>query len=152
VLKQLQCLGDSAAFPLVMRLSHIPTTPADVDQIFDSANVVVSRASVEGGSGWIRTSHPQLKRDLLVEQFQGRLHRPAERKRLFHAVGTAGCSWQQTGTHRGRFATGMRSPRGPWIRTKISGVRVRYVILILHVFLRNTVSFDQLEINCLERP
>jgi hypothetical protein len=41
---------------------------------------------------------------------------------------------------------------GTWIRTKINGVRVRYVTLILHVFLRNPVLFDHLEINCLESP
>jgi hypothetical protein len=43
VLKQQQCLEETAAFPLVMRLSHIPTSPAEVDEIFDSANVVVTR-------------------------------------------------------------------------------------------------------------
>ncbi|MBJ7404889.1 MAG: DEAD/DEAH box helicase family protein [Bradyrhizobium sp.] len=48
VLKQQQCLDASADFPLVMRLSHIPTTPAEVDQIFDSANVVVTTMQIAG--------------------------------------------------------------------------------------------------------
>jgi len=48
VLKQQQCLDGSADFPLVMRLSHIPTTPAEVDQIFDSANVVVTTMQIAG--------------------------------------------------------------------------------------------------------
>ncbi|MBR1160625.1 DEAD/DEAH box helicase [Bradyrhizobium elkanii] len=48
VLKQQQCLDASADFPLVMRLSHIPTTPAEVDEIFDSANVVVTTMQIAG--------------------------------------------------------------------------------------------------------
>ncbi|MGO9772265.1 MAG: DEAD/DEAH box helicase [Roseiarcus sp.] len=48
VLKQQQCLAASAALPLVMRLSHIPTTPSEVDQIFDSANVVVTTMQIAG--------------------------------------------------------------------------------------------------------
>ena len=48
VLRQQECLAASAAFPLVMRLSHIPTTPSEVDQIFDSANVVVTTMQVAG--------------------------------------------------------------------------------------------------------
>ena len=48
VLKQQECLAASAAFPLVMRLSHIPTTPTEVDQIFDSANVVVTTMQIAG--------------------------------------------------------------------------------------------------------
>jgi superfamily II DNA or RNA helicase len=48
VLKQQECLDASAAFPLVMRLSHIPTTVAEVDQIFDSANVVVTTMQIAG--------------------------------------------------------------------------------------------------------
>lgn len=48
VLKQQQCLDASADFPLVMRLSHIPTTRAEVDQIFDSANVVVTTMQIAG--------------------------------------------------------------------------------------------------------
>lgn len=46
VLKQQACLESSAAFPAVLRLSHIPRTPADVDQIFDSANVVVTTMQI----------------------------------------------------------------------------------------------------------
>jgi superfamily II DNA or RNA helicase len=48
VLKQQECLDAFAAFPVVMRLSHIPTTPAEVDQIFDSANVVVTTMQIAG--------------------------------------------------------------------------------------------------------
>ena len=48
VLRQQQCLADAAAFPLVMRLSHIPTSPAEVDEIFDSANVVVTTMQIAG--------------------------------------------------------------------------------------------------------
>ncbi|NEJ11118.1 DEAD/DEAH box helicase, partial [Rhizobium leguminosarum] len=48
VLRQQQCLADAAAFPLVMRLSHIPTNPAEVDEIFDSANVVVTTMQIAG--------------------------------------------------------------------------------------------------------
>ena len=48
VLKQQGCLHASAAFPVVMRLSHIPTTPSEVDQIFDSANVVVTTMQIAG--------------------------------------------------------------------------------------------------------
>ena len=48
VLKHQECLDASAAFPVVMRLSHIPTTPAEVDQIFDSANVVVTTMQIAG--------------------------------------------------------------------------------------------------------
>jgi superfamily II DNA or RNA helicase len=48
VLKQQHCLDTSAAFPVVLRLSHIPTTLAEVDQIFDSANVVVTTMQIAG--------------------------------------------------------------------------------------------------------
>lgn len=48
VLRQQQCLEEKAAFPVVMRLSHIPTTPADVDEIFDSANVIVTTMQIAG--------------------------------------------------------------------------------------------------------
>ena len=48
VLKQQACLDDTAAFPLVMRLSHIPTSQAEVDEIFDSANVVVTTMQIAG--------------------------------------------------------------------------------------------------------
>lgn len=48
VLKQQQCLDESAHLPLVMRLSHIPTTSAEVDEIFDSANVVVTTMQIAG--------------------------------------------------------------------------------------------------------
>lgn len=48
VLKHQDCLDASAAFPVVMRLSHIPTSAADVDQIFDSANVVVTTMQIAG--------------------------------------------------------------------------------------------------------
>lgn len=48
VLRQQECLEASAEFPVVMRLSHIPTTTAEVDQIFDSANVVVTTMQIAG--------------------------------------------------------------------------------------------------------
>jgi len=48
VLKQQKCLDETAAFPLVMRLSHIPTSQAEVDEIFDSANVVVTTMQIAG--------------------------------------------------------------------------------------------------------
>lgn len=48
VLKQQACLESSAAFPAVLRLSHIPRTPAEVDQIFDSSNVVVTTMQIAG--------------------------------------------------------------------------------------------------------
>ena len=48
VLRQQQCLEDKAAFPVVMRLSHIPTTVAEVDEIFDSANVIVTTMQIAG--------------------------------------------------------------------------------------------------------
>ncbi|MGY4573729.1 DEAD/DEAH box helicase family protein [Bradyrhizobium sp. USDA 3256] len=48
VLKQQDCLDAAAAFPVVLRLSHIPTTLAEVDQIFDSANVVVTTMQIAG--------------------------------------------------------------------------------------------------------
>lgn len=48
VLKQQKCLDETAAFPLVMRLSHIPTSQTEVDEIFDSANVVVTTMQIAG--------------------------------------------------------------------------------------------------------
>lgn len=48
VLKQQKCLDETAAFPLVMRLSHIPTSPTEVDEIFDSANVIVTTMQIAG--------------------------------------------------------------------------------------------------------
>ncbi len=48
VLKQQKCLDETAAFPLVMRLSHIPSSEAEVDEIFDSANVVVTTMQIAG--------------------------------------------------------------------------------------------------------
>lgn len=48
VLRQQQCLADGAGFPFVMRLSHIPVSPAQVDEIFDSANVVVTTMQIAG--------------------------------------------------------------------------------------------------------
>ncbi|MBC53312.1 MAG: helicase [Gammaproteobacteria bacterium] len=48
VLRQQDCLAPSAAFPLVMRLSHIPKTPTEVDEVFNSANVVVTTMQIAG--------------------------------------------------------------------------------------------------------
>ncbi|WP_419906210.1 DEAD/DEAH box helicase family protein [Hoeflea sp.] len=46
--RQQQGLEDRAAFPVVMRLSHIATTVAEVDEIFDSANVIVTTMQIAG--------------------------------------------------------------------------------------------------------
>ncbi|MFD2262819.1 DEAD/DEAH box helicase [Lacibacterium aquatile] len=48
VLRRQKCLEDKASFPLVMRLSHIPSTPTEVDEIFDSANVIVTTMHIAG--------------------------------------------------------------------------------------------------------
>lgn len=48
VLKELKCLDVSATFPVVMRLSHIPKSVTEVDEIFDSANVVVTTMQIAG--------------------------------------------------------------------------------------------------------
>lgn len=48
ILKQHRCVEETAAFPLVVRLCHIPTSPAEVDQIFDCANVVVTTMQIAG--------------------------------------------------------------------------------------------------------
>lgn len=48
ILKQQGCLDASAAFPVVMRLSHIPRSRAEVDELFDSANVVVTTMQIAG--------------------------------------------------------------------------------------------------------
>lgn len=48
VLKAQACLDASAITPVVLRLSHIPTSVAEVDAIFDSANVVVTTMHVAG--------------------------------------------------------------------------------------------------------
>jgi len=48
VLKHQDCVDPAAVFPVVIRLSHIPTTLADVDQVFDSANVVVTTMQIAG--------------------------------------------------------------------------------------------------------
>ncbi|MBF7011877.1 DEAD/DEAH box helicase, partial [Novosphingobium sp. HR1a] len=48
ILKQQRCLDTAAAYPVVMRLSHIPRTPEEVDEIFDSANVVVTTMQIAG--------------------------------------------------------------------------------------------------------
>src|SRR3546814_1534489 len=41
VLKSQACLAASADYPVVTRLAHIPSSVAEVDQIFDTANVIV---------------------------------------------------------------------------------------------------------------
>lgn len=48
VLKKQACLDEKAQFPVVMRLAHIPASIAEVDQIFDSANVVVTTMHIAG--------------------------------------------------------------------------------------------------------
>ncbi|OPF90512.1 hypothetical protein I8G32_02271 [Rhodopseudomonas palustris] len=48
VLKAQSCLDVSALFPVVTRLTRIPTSIAEVDQIFDSANVIVTTMHIAG--------------------------------------------------------------------------------------------------------
>ena len=48
VLKDQTCLEASALHPVVLRLSHIPTSVGEVDAIFDRANVVVTTMHVAG--------------------------------------------------------------------------------------------------------
>lgn len=48
VLKGQSCLDASAEYPVVTRLSHIPSTVAEVDQLFDSANVIVTTMHIAG--------------------------------------------------------------------------------------------------------
>lgn len=48
VLKGQTCLDASAEYPVVTRLSHIPSTVAEVDQLFDSANVIVTTMHIAG--------------------------------------------------------------------------------------------------------
>lgn len=48
VLRQLGHLSTSAIFPIVMRLSRRPTSAAEVDEIFASANVVVTTMHIAG--------------------------------------------------------------------------------------------------------
>lgn len=48
VLKSQACLDASADYPVVTRLAHIPSSVAEVDQIFDSANVIVTTMHIAG--------------------------------------------------------------------------------------------------------
>lgn len=48
VLKSQACLDASAAYPVVTRLAHIPSSVAEVDQIFDTANVIVTTMHIAG--------------------------------------------------------------------------------------------------------
>jgi superfamily II DNA or RNA helicase len=48
VLKAQACLEAAAEAPVVLRLSHIPTSVAEVDAIFDSANVIVTTMHIAG--------------------------------------------------------------------------------------------------------
>lgn len=48
VLKGQACLDPSAEFPVVTRLAHIPSSVAEVDRIFDSANVIVTTMHIAG--------------------------------------------------------------------------------------------------------
>jgi superfamily II DNA or RNA helicase len=48
VLKYQACLDASAEYPVVTRLAHIPSSLAEVDQIFDSANVIVTTMHIAG--------------------------------------------------------------------------------------------------------
>ncbi|MER9876803.1 DEAD/DEAH box helicase family protein [Mesorhizobium sp. M0195] len=48
VLKSQACLDASAHYPVVTRLAHIPSSVAEVDQIFDTANVIVTTMHIAG--------------------------------------------------------------------------------------------------------
>lgn len=48
VLKGQACLDAAAEYPVVTRLSHIPSSVAEVDQLFDSANVIVTTMHIAG--------------------------------------------------------------------------------------------------------
>lgn len=48
VLKSQACLDASADYPVVTRLAHIPSSVAEVDQIFDTANVIVTTMHIAG--------------------------------------------------------------------------------------------------------
>ncbi len=48
VLKSQACLSASANYPVVTRLAHIPVSVAEVDQIFDTANVIVTTMHIAG--------------------------------------------------------------------------------------------------------
>ncbi|MER9375456.1 DEAD/DEAH box helicase family protein [Mesorhizobium sp. M0491] len=48
VLKSQACLDASADYPVVVRLAHIPASVAEVDQIFDTANVIVTTMHIAG--------------------------------------------------------------------------------------------------------
>lgn len=48
VLKSQGCLDAAAEYPVVTRLAHIPSSVAEVDQIFDSANVIVTTMHIAG--------------------------------------------------------------------------------------------------------
>ncbi|WP_292084033.1 MULTISPECIES: DEAD/DEAH box helicase [unclassified Brevundimonas] len=48
VLKAQACLDDAAIHPVVLRLSHIPSSVAEVDAIFNRANVMVTTMHVAG--------------------------------------------------------------------------------------------------------
>ncbi|MER2534015.1 MAG: DEAD/DEAH box helicase family protein [Rhizobiaceae bacterium] len=48
VLKSQACLDASADYPVVTRLAHIPSSVAEVDQLFDTANVIVTTMHIAG--------------------------------------------------------------------------------------------------------
>ncbi|WP_206455651.1 DEAD/DEAH box helicase [Aurantimonas marina] len=48
VLKSQACLDASADYPVVTRLAHIPSSVAEVDQSFDTANVIVTTMHIAG--------------------------------------------------------------------------------------------------------
>lgn len=48
VLKSQACLDASADHPVVTRLMHIPSSVAEIDQIFDTANVIVTTMHIAG--------------------------------------------------------------------------------------------------------
>jgi superfamily II DNA or RNA helicase len=48
VLKDQECLAAAATYPVVVRLSHIPNSIAEVDELFGRANVIVTTMHIAG--------------------------------------------------------------------------------------------------------
>jgi superfamily II DNA or RNA helicase len=48
VLKSQACVDATAEYPVVTRLAHIPSSVAEVDEIFDTANVIVTTMHIAG--------------------------------------------------------------------------------------------------------
>lgn len=48
VLKEQECVGPDAQFPVVLRLKHIPKSTQEVESLFSSANVIVTTMKIAG--------------------------------------------------------------------------------------------------------